>query len=95
MTESDSTEERRVSPRRWVMLRVQLKDASNVVLSQTINVSDTGILIERPEGQQLETGQLVSAVVEGLLPAEGEAGAPRPMVVVRAGEQVALGFMDL
>jgi hypothetical protein len=95
MAQNDAAdEEKRGSPRRWVMLRVQLEDGHDLELVQTINVSETGILIERPPSLALAPQQVVSVVIEGLLPEEGLDDSRRQMEVVRVDEHVALKFVD-
>lgn len=94
MTDDDSHVELRGSPRRWVMLQTRIEDSSNVALAWTINVSDSGVLIERPADLAVQVGDIVSVVIEGLLAEDAGDGSAHAMAVVRVDEQrLALRFM--
>ena len=96
--ESDSDRntraERRASERRWVMLRIVIEDQGNIAVTKTINVSETGILIESSPDLKVEKDQILHVVLEGLIP-EDETPRSREMLVVRVEEQaVALTYID-
>ncbi len=94
MSEQDPQQERRASPRRWVMMRVVVDDQQSVQFGNTVNVSDTGMLIERIPELELELDQVVNVVVEGMLPeGEGDADGRRMMVVRVTDRLVALTFL--
>lgn len=102
MGTEQSGAERRGNERRWVMMRVLVEDQQSVEFSRTVNVSDSGILIERTPDLMLELDQHVNVVIQGMLADDSETGevgeglsGGRPMMVVRIEpERVALTFLD-
>lgn len=98
MSSKEDDSERRASARRWVMMRVQVADQQTVQFANTVNISNTGVLIERVPGLELVLDQYVNVVVEGMLAddsAEEDEGEGRLMMVVRqTDEHIALTFLD-
>jgi hypothetical protein len=95
VADDDSHVELRGSPRRWVMLQARIEDSSRVSLTTTVNVSASGILVELPEGLELQTGDRVSVVIEGMLADDDTAESKRGMAVVRVDEHhLALRFTE-
>ena len=98
MSSKEDDSERRASARRWVMMRVQVADQQTVQFANTVNISNTGLLIERVPGLELVLDQYVNVVVEGMLAddsAEEDEGEGRLMMVVRqTDEHIALTFLD-
>jgi hypothetical protein len=93
MADDDSHVELRGSARRWVMLQARIENTSAVALTRTVNVSESGILIEYPGGLELRPGDLVSVVIEGQLAEDSAGESKRGMTVVRADEHhLALRF---
>jgi hypothetical protein len=95
MSDQHEDEERRESERRWVMMRVVVESRNRVFMTQTLNVSESGILVERVPDLQLLPGQQISVVVEGVLENPDEGASRRLLEVVRvASDGVALRFVD-
>ena len=95
-TDSDveNQEERRGAPRRWVMLRLSIEDAGNIVISKTLNISESGLLIENSAELNVQQDQILQVVVEGQIADDAEAQT-RDMLVVRVNpESVALTYID-
>jgi hypothetical protein len=93
MADDDSHAELRGSARRWVMLQTRIENSSAVALTRTVNVSESGILVEYPQELELRPGDLVSVVIEGLLADDGAGESKRAMTVVRVdAHQLALRF---
>ena len=87
MSADDNNSDRRGSPRRWVMLRVLVDDQESVQFGNTINVSNSGMLIERIPEVDLQPDQVVSVVVQGMLAGDKESpDESRSMMVVRVDE---------
>lgn len=96
MSEEQDDDDRRASTRRWVMMRVLVGDEQSVQFSNTVNISDTGLLIERQPGLDLAMDQHVNVVVQGMI-SEGEEASEegRLMMVVRVTDaNFALTFLD-
>ena len=92
MSGHDPPLEQRHSPRRWVMLQTRLEHSARVALTQTINVSESGLLIESPPGLLLRVGDRVSVVIEGLIAEQADGESKRSMEVVRVDGHLALRF---
>lgn len=76
-----------------VKLEIAIGMKNHACITQSVNVSNTGVLVDNYEGPRLKTGDKVSVLIKGVLPNNNDREQLNKMYVAWAvGSQVALTF---